>query len=149
MKKRFDRFTSAVSSINQSIIRIKKEEMKKYGLRSGHVDCLHLLYDHPDGLSSKEISILSDMDKAAVSRYMEQMEEVGFAYMDEDENKVYGRKWMLSEKGLETARYVDEKIIRTVETIGALISDEERTILYKTLEQIDQNIKDHLNNTGK
>lgn len=149
MESRFDRFTSAVSSINQSIIRIKKAEMRKYGLRSGHVDILHFLFENPNGLTSKELSALCDLDKAAISRYMMQMEEAGFAYANEFDDMVYKRKWLLSDKGMETARYVDMRIDQAVEAVGAGVSEEERTVLYRVLEQIDASLKMHVNETDR
>ena len=145
MINRFDRFTSSVSSIMQSISRIKKTEMQRYGLRSGHVDCLRLLYEHPKGLTSRALSELSDMDKAAVSRYMDQLEEVGFAYIDEDEDKKYKRRWVLSERGMETGKDVDRKIEMAVSEVGDFLADEERELLYKMLEQIDANLKKQVN----
>jgi DNA-binding MarR family transcriptional regulator len=137
MKERFDRFTSSITTVYQNLQKMKMEEMKQYGLRSGHVDCLHILIEHPEGLTAKDIAQLSDLDKAAVSRYMNQMEEMAFAYVDESDEKIYRRKWFLSDKGMQAAQQMDAKIADAVSTIGHSLTEEERTAFYEMLNKVN------------
>ena len=140
MNERFDRFTAAISSIYQNIRRIKLAEMKRYGLQSGHTDCLHLLLSRSEGLTSKELADLSGMDKASVSRYLSVLEEKGFAVCEETEGKVYRRKWSLTKKGTRAASAIQTRIDEAVSAVGDFLSSAEREQLYESLERIAANL---------
>ncbi len=140
MNERYDRFTTAVTDVYQSIQKIRMNGMKHYNLRSGHVSCLRLLYESDSGLTPTELAALSGMDKAAVSRHMAQMHEMGFANLEEAEGKHYKRKWLLSEKGKAAAVQIDEKIVEAVKAVGNDLSEEERKFLYVSMEKIRDNL---------
>ncbi len=144
MKKRYDRFTACITDIYQSVQKIRMKEMKKYNLRSGHVNCLHLLYESKDGLTSKELSELTELNKAAISRYMSQMQELGFAFPDNEDPHLYRRKWKLSEKGTQAAEHVNARIEAAVDAVGGRLSEEERFVLYESLEKIQDSLKQYL-----
>lgn len=149
MNTRFDRFTSAITSIYQDIRKIKYAEMKRYGLQSGHTDCLHLLLDQPEGLTSKELADSSGMDKASVSRYMSVLEEKGFAKISGAEGTVYRRKWSLTAKGKKAAQAIQGRIDAAVSAVGDYLNPEEREQLYASLEQIAVNLDAYAKNIGK
>ncbi len=140
MKERFDRFTSAIAGIYQDIRKIKLAEMERYDLRSGHVDCLHILANEPEGLTSKELAEHAYMDKAAVSRYMSILEERGFVKQEETDARVYRRKWLLTPKGKAAADLIQERIGSAVSAVGDFLSENERALLYSVLEQIASNL---------
>ena len=140
MKERFDRFTTAIAGIYQDIRKIKLTEMERYDLRSGHVDCLHILLNEPEGLSSKELAEHAYMDKAAVSRYMSILEERGFVKLEETDAKVYRRKWLLTPKGKAAAELIQERIGTAVSAVGDFLNETQRAQLYSVLEQIAYNL---------
>lgn len=149
MEERYDRFTNAVTSIYQSIRRIKMMEMRQYGLKSGHVNCLHLLIEHPEGLTSKEITEISEMDKAAVSRYMALLQEKGFALLYGDDSKKYRRRWKLTEEGRKAAEHIDRRIDRAVGAVGDSLSDHDREVLYSSLDEIVANLTRYIEENEK
>lgn len=140
MEERFDRFTSAIAGIYQDIRKIKLAEMEHYDLRSGHVDCLHILASEPEGLTSKELAEHVYMDKAAVSRYMSILEERGFVKLEETDARIYRRKWQLTPKGKTAADHIQEQIGSVVSTIGDFLNETERAQLYSILEKIASNL---------
>lgn len=144
MKERFDRFTNAIAAIYQDIRKIKQAEMSRYDLQSGHADCLHLLLDHPEGLTSGKLAEVSGMDKAAVSRYMKVLEERGYAVMEERDEKIYRRKWKLTKEGKQTARHIQRRIDAAVSAVGDFMNEKQRAQLYDVLEQIVANIDDYV-----
>ena len=144
MQDRFERFTSSISAITLGIRRIKNMEMKKLGLRSRHVECIHLLTDNPAGLTTSQIAELSEMDRSAVIRCMDQMEEKGLVYMEEGDHKKTKSSWHLTDKGYQTARLVNSRIEEAVEAVGSFLNAEERKTLYSNLDSIVQNLDEYL-----
>ena len=118
MKGRFDTFTTVIASLYQSVQKIKIMEMEEFGLRSGHVTCLHHLYANPDGLTLKELTALCAIDKAAVSRYLAVLAERGYAKVEEQETRKYNLKWTLTEPGRKAAEDIDGRIDRAVSAGG-------------------------------
>ena len=143
MQERFERFTSSISAISDSVKKIKNLEMKKLGLRKKHVDCIYLLADYPAGLTRSQIAELSEMDKSAVIRCLDQLEEKGFVYMEEGDKKTK-TTWHLTDKGYQTARLVTGKIEEAVEAVGSFLSKEERKTLYGNLDRIVVNLQDYI-----
>ena len=140
MEHRFDRFTSIITSIFQSIQKIKSLEMERYGLKAGHVTCLHHLNSSPDGLTLVQLTKLCEMDKAAVSRYMSALQEKGLVARENTENKKYRRIWSLTEAGRAIAIDLDGSIEDAVDAVGFFLTESDRLILYKDLELIDANL---------
>ena len=77
MIKRFEQFSSAFSSIYRYIQRIEREEMEKHGLKGAFAQYLMALHRHPDGMTASQLCEECDMNKAAVSRAIAEMEECG------------------------------------------------------------------------
>ena len=144
MKGRFDTFTTVIASLYQSVQKIKIMEMEEFGLRSGHVTCLHHLYANPDGLTLKELTALCAIDKAAVSRYLAVLAERGYAKVEEQETRKYNLKWTLTEPGRKAAEDIDGRIDRAVSAGGDFLTEEERRQFYPWITQIDRNLRDYV-----
>ena len=70
----FETFVFIISKIHFLIQKIKNDEMKKYGLHGSDAVFLFALYHHhPDGLTSKELTQICNVDKAAVSRGLKEL----------------------------------------------------------------------------
>ncbi len=144
MKERYDRFTESITEIYQSVQKIRMKEMKQFNLRSGHVSCMRLLLAAEEGLTSKELEEKSGMDKALVSRYMTQMKEMKFAFIEDAGGRSYKRKWMLTEAGRNAAEQIDVKIEEAVSVVGEGLSAQESEMLYVCLDKIQTNLKLYL-----
>ena len=147
MENRFETFTVLIASINRSIRRIKTEEMSEHGLKSPHVSCLYYLHKNPS-MTAAELCEVCDEDKAAVSRSLLYLENNGFLVREGSANervreggKHYRSPLALTEKGSETARRLAERIDRVLEIVSIGVSEEERAIMYRTLKQIDANLR--------
>jgi len=75
MEKRFELFTTAIAKISRNIRKIKSEEVASINLdlKGPHVSCLYYLYKHKK-LTLKELSLVCDEDKAAISRSIDYLE---------------------------------------------------------------------------
>ncbi len=141
MDQRFNIFTNHINSINRSIRRIKNLEMKEYDLKSPHVSCLYYLYKM-ESLSIKELTRLCNIDKGAISRTLDFLLTNGFIFYDEKPNKSYKNDLLLTDKGKEVGKFISDKIDNILEYAGNGLTEEERKILYKALDLIDNNLKE-------
>lgn len=77
MIERFETFTTNIASIYKNIVKIKKYEMNKIGLKGTHVTCMNFLNNSPEGLTATEICVLAKENKAGISRALADLLEQG------------------------------------------------------------------------
>ena len=135
MISRFERFSFAISGIYRSIQKIERDEMERYGLKGGYAQYLVAMARHPQGLTSTQLCEICDLDKAAVSRSIGEMEERGLLERLAV-NYAYRAKLRLTEKGLAAADYVSRRAQQAVAVAGSGLSEEERGVMYRALESI-------------
>ena len=147
MENRFETFTVLIASINRSIRRIKTEEMSEHGLKSPHVSCLYYLHKNPS-MTAAELCEVCEEDKAAVSRsilFLEQKNYLTREIPAEREGrqmaKHYRAPLALTEEGSRIAGEIAEKVDRVLEAVSQGVSEEDRTIMYAALEQINRNLR--------
>ncbi len=139
MIDRFERFTIAISEIYRYWHKIASDEMEKYGLKGPHAVYLTTLYNFKDGITAARLSELCGKDKSDVSRMVAAMEKQGLIIKSGVNN--YRAVLTLTQKGKNAAEYVREKAKIAVENASRGISDEQREIMYQTLEQIALNLQ--------
>ena len=140
MQHRFRTFTLLNAQISRCLRRIKTEEMADIKLKSGHVSCLHYL--HRIGpMTARELCEICEEDKANISRSMEYLEKNGYLTPLPEKEGRYKRHFILTEKGTEAARILDEKIDRILAIAGQGISEEDRVIMYTSLAKISANLQ--------
>lgn len=136
MLDRFDKFTSAIFSIYRSIQKIQRQEMAKYGLKGAAVQYLLAMARHPEGITAATLCEICDRDKAGVSRILSQMERQGLITRSGGDTS-YRALLTLTDTGLQAARFVDQKASTAVSLAGRDLTEEQRQILYRTLETLD------------
>ena len=139
MDERFKIFTNHINSINRSIRRIKNIEMKEYDLKSPHVSCIYYLYKEKS-LSIKELTKLCDVDKSAISRTLDYLLNNDFIIINGD--KGYKNNLILKNKSNIVGKYISDKIDNILNEASKGLTEEERKILYKALDIIDNNLKE-------
>ena len=77
MIERFETFTTNIASLYKNIVKIKKYEMNKIGLKGTHVTCMNFLNNSPEGLTAAEICVLAKENKAGISRALADLLEQG------------------------------------------------------------------------
>lgn len=151
MKERFETFTVLMAKINRSIRKIKTEEMAEFNLKSPHVSCLYYLY-RADSLTAKELCDICDEDKANISRSIDYLETNGYLTCISKTQKRYKSPLELTDKGREVGRRLAEKIESALATVGEGLSEENRAIMYQSLEIIADNLQkicNHYNEAEK
>ena len=142
MIQRFERFVIAITQIYRSIQKIKSQEMASLGLKGTHVMCLFQLRQHPEGLTAARLTQLCEEDKAAVSRALSELEKQGLTAVAETPGqRRYRVPITLTEKGMQMADRMDQKIMRAVCQGAQGYSEEERTVFYRVLLQVAENLQ--------
>lgn len=142
MISRFEQFTVVISGIYRYIQKLERDEMIKRGYKGAFAQYLATLKRYEEGLTSTELCLVCDKDKAAVSRIIAEMEEKELVQRPKKAIRGYRSKITLTEKGRETADYVFERALAAVQSVsGELMSDEQREIFYLTLDSIYKNLR--------
>ncbi len=141
MEKRFENFSGSILELNRCLGKIKELVMQEYGLRSKHTMFLYYLGQNPQGLTSKEIADCCKEDKAAVSRNLAALLEKDLIkYEDTDKNSVYRVKLLLTEKGIEVAQKINDRVSDALDKCGEGLSEEQRNNFYASMETIRSNL---------
>jgi DNA-binding MarR family transcriptional regulator len=140
MVSRFEKFSLSVSSIYSCIQKIEREEMDKYGLKGAYAQYLITMDRLDCGVTAARLGELCDRDKAAVSRAVGEMEQLGLIQRTQSGQTAYRALLSLTDKGREAASYVCERATAAVELAGAGLTEEKRQVLYEALDLISSNL---------
>ncbi len=142
LEERFELFTVTIACIWRSLQQIKAGIMEPFGLKSSHFMCLFFLNHEGRPLTAAEISELSSLDKAAVSRNIAKLQESGYVtYEKPDEERKYRAKIILTDEGERLSVTISETIDEFVNNASSGISDEDRAVFYKCLLTISSNLQ--------
>lgn len=141
MLERFARFSYAIAEIHRCWHKLAAEELGKYGLNSAHAIYLNTLYNNPDGITAAKLGELTGKNKADVSRMVAILENQGMLEKEAVGENMYRALLKLTPQGKEAAKHVQERAALAVELAGAGLSDSDRAIFYRSLEQITANLQ--------
>ena len=144
---RFNRFCSLLCGATKSIQKLKSKYMTHYGLTSAHTMCIRYLDASIDGLTRMELAEMCDIDKAQISRTVNELCAKGYLTETESENNNYRKRLKLTPMGKDTA----DEINKAIKEIHAFVSkdlDEEQLMTFYTtfdlictrLKQAEENI---------
>jgi len=143
MFNRFEQFTTAISQINKSVQRIKSIEVNAYGLKANHVMVLFQLKKHASGLTPSQLCKNCEVDKAAISRALKELQGKGFVREAESGGRKYRIPLVLTESGNEAAEHIENAIRNAVEIGGAGLTDRQRAEFYHSLLLIAKNLEEY------
>jgi DNA-binding MarR family transcriptional regulator len=141
MIKRFEEFVNLISNIHKDIQKIKQDRMRKFGLSGNHVMCLFYLAQHQEGLTATQLCQLMSVNKAAVSRTMAELKDKDYIfYMNQEDNKKYRAVARLTVTGFAVTEQLDGIICEVVNEIGKDLEENERRLMYQSLETVSKNL---------
>ena len=141
MVSRFEQFSASVASIHRSIQKIERVEMAKYGLKGPHAQCLLTMSRHPEGVTSSQLCIICDKDKAAISRTVAELEREGLVERGMRGTNRYRALLQVTEQGQKAAEHVAERAKLAVEKASEGMTDEQRVTLYQVLSLIASHLQ--------
>ncbi len=139
MLNRFEEFVTGITECHRYIQRIKAMEMTELGLKGTHVMCLFYLGRSPEGLTAAQLCTLCGEDKAAVSRTLSELEQLGHCVRVG--SKKYRAPLILTDSGRELAGRLNGLVEQWVTAGGDGLTDSERAAFYTTLGKIAANLR--------
>ena len=140
MENRYELISGSISCMYHDIQKIERVEMARYGLKGPHAQCLLAIKKHPEGITAARLCEVCEKDKAAVSRTLAELEEVGMIYRENRNGSRYRSALMLTEQGEIAAEAVVEKARMAVERAGIGFGEAEREVFYRVLAIIAGNL---------
>lgn len=142
MIDRFERFSFAISEISRYWHKITSMEMEKYGLKGAHSVYLITMLRCPEGITASQLCEYCGKDKSDVSRMMSIMEKKGLVVKEGVHQNLYKGVFKLTEAGREAAQFVSTRARLAVEIAGEELGDEERLVMYRSLDIIMNKLRD-------
>lgn len=136
MLDRYQQFSYIVSVINRQIQKLERDEMIKYGHKGAFAQYLVAMLRFNDGVTAAQLCDICDKDKAAVSRVVNEMIEEGLIVRKSESETTYRAKLFLTQEGRKIADIIANRAAAAVAAVGNELSDEERKVLYSTLDFI-------------
>lgn len=133
-------FSTAIACIYRDIQKIERVEMRKFGLKGPHAQCLISMRQHPEGITAAQLCEFCEKDKAAISRTIAEMEQAGLICRIEKNGNRYRALLYLTEAGNRAAEAVSRKAHMAVEQAGIGLDDAQREVFYRVLGQIAGNL---------
>ncbi len=137
----FDKFNHYTTCAIKSINKLKIMGMLPFGLTGAHTMCLRYLYNYSDGLTRTKLVRLCDIDKAQVSRIINDLCAKGYVIETENENINYRKRLKLTPLGKDTTEEINKKIMTANEFVSGDIPEDQLKIFYDTLDKICEKLK--------
>lgn len=139
---RFDNFYYHATCALKSIQKLKNKAMIPVGLASAHTMCLRHLYSAPDGLTRTKLVHLCDIDKAQVSRIINDLCARGYVIETEDESINYKKRLKLTPMGNDIAEQINELVLKVNAYVSKDFTMEEIDVFYRVFDVICERLKE-------
>lgn len=140
MLSKYELFSSSISCMYHDIQKIERVEMAKYGLKGPHAQCLLAMSRYPQGLTAAQLCEVCEKDKAAISRTLSELEQMGMVRRTGQNGTRYRASLTLTEQGKAAAATVSEKARLAVEQAGEGLDDGQREVFYRVFALIAENL---------
>ena len=152
--ERFVAFSMLTEECAKSLQRIKSAYMQTLGLHSGDALMLAILGQYPLGLSAAGLARACCLDRAAVSRALPRLLEVGVIACAEKKSgaRGYGSLLYLTERGKDALGKMHAFTVDTVRHTSADIPSEELKTFYRVFRTLEKGLSEHakaLEESGK
>lgn len=139
---RFDKFYYHATCALKSIQKLKTKAMIPMGLTSAHTMCLRHLCAAPDGLTRTKLVHICDIDKAQVSRIINDLCARGYVIETEDESINYKKRLKLTPMGKDIAEQVNELVLKVNTYVSKDFTEEEIDVFYRVFDVICERLKE-------
>ena len=139
---RFDEFYYRATCALKSIQKLKNKAMLPFGLASAHTMCLRHLSSAPEGLTRTRLVHLCDIDKAQVSRVINELCSRGYVIEKEDESINYKKCLRLTPMGKEIAEEINRIVLKVHSYVSGDFSEEEIHTFYRVFDVICDKLRE-------
>lgn len=140
-KDRFELFNQMVTGASKTLQRLKIKNMEKYGLTGAHTIFLRLLYENPKGLTKSEMAENCDVDKAQITRIVNDLIEREYVRADGPE-RAYKKRFILTEAGQKVVDEINKLVLDINEYVSGGLERSDIEGFYRVFETINRRLKD-------
>ena len=137
---RLDDFMTLIVGASRSVTRLKSKYMARYGLGSTHTVCIRKIYASSIGLTRTELAEQCELDKAQVSRIINELSDKGFV-TEKSTRTNYKRRVTLTEEGKRIAKEINDIVLTVNNFVSGGISDSDINMFYSVFKEICDNLK--------
>ena len=142
MSFQFEEFITVVNMSHKTLQKLKSYKFEKYGkgIKGYHLFCMHYL-ENNGGLTCTELAYVCKEDKAAVSRYLKKLYDLGYVKIEDEDGKKYKLKNVLTEKGKEVYAEYRVQLDKFIKAVDKGLTPSKADSFGKSLNIIAKNLE--------
>ena len=128
---RFEKFALLIDGVQKSIQKFKMTIAPTHGVKGVHVLWLYELFIHPDGLTSAELAVKSNIDPSLISRELAALKRKGYITREATPSKRnYNSRITLTGEGKLLGKKIQALALDVQQEVGRGVSIEELAVFY-------------------
>ena len=140
--ERFERFALLIDGVQKSIQKFKNNIAPSLGIKSVHVLWIYELYIHPDGLTSAELAVKSNIDPSLISRELAALKRKGYITKETNPGKrTYNARITLTPEGKALAKTIYSQALSVQNLVNSGVDESELLLFYSVLERLHNNFQ--------
>ena len=141
---RFEKFALLIDGVQKCIQKYKTNIAHDLGVKSVHVLWIYELYIHPDGLTSAELAVKSNIDPSLISRELATLKRRGYITKETTPGKrTYNARITLTDEGKILAQKIYENAMEVQSRVNAGVCADDLMIFYAVLEKLCGNLNEY------
>ena len=141
---RFEKFALLIDGAQKCIQKFKSNIAQELGVKSVHVLWIYELYIHPDGLTSAELAVRSNIDPSLISRELATLKRRGYITKETTPGKrTYNARITLTNDGKALAYKIYENALEVQSRVSAGLTNQELATFYLVLERLYSNLNEY------
>ena len=145
---RFEKFALLIDGVQKCIQKFKMTIAPKLGVKGVHVLWIYELMVHPEGLTSAELAVKSNIDPSLISRELASLKRRGYIARETQSGKrSYNSRITLTEEGKTLANRILGIALEVQCAVNGGVSREELTVFYSVLERLLANFENYIKET--
>lgn len=143
---RFEKFALLIDGVQKYIQKFKNNIAPELGIKSVHVLWIYELFVHPEGLTSAELAVRSNIDPSLISRELASLKRRGYITKEATPGKrTYNARITLTDEGKALAESIYQKALHVQNHVNDGIGKKDLATFYTVLEKLRDNLDNLMN----
>ena len=139
---RFEKFALLIDGVQKCVQKFKTNIAPELGIKSVHVLWIYELYIHPEGLTSAELAVKSNIDPSLISRELANLKRRGYITKETTPGKrTYNARITLTDEGKILAQTIHRDALEVQSRVAEGVSTEDLAVFYEVLEKLHDNLE--------
>lgn len=145
---RFEKFALLIDGVQKCIQKFKMTIAPSLGVKGVHVLWIYELFIHPNGLTSAELAVKSNIDPSLISRELASLKRQGYITREATSGKRnYNSRITLTDEGKALASSIQDMALEVQGKVNDGVSVDELAVFYSVLEKLYKNLENFINET--